>query len=363
MLIYTILSFIAVISIIVFVHEFGHYIVAKLCGVRVEEFSIGFGKELFGFNDRSGTRWKVSALPLGGYVKMFGDASGASNPDALALENMSEAERKQSFHYKPLWQKSLVVLAGPVFNILLTIAIFTWLIFHNGLPTTEPIVGEILKDSPAEIAGIKTGDRIIMVGEKNISRFNDIVLEVALNTSKNLHVTLLRDGKTVEVDLPTKMRDDVDGLGNKVERPIIGIRSKKIISSEVGVGRSLVEAVYQTEQIITSSFRAMGQMLTGERSTRELKGAVGMAKLSGQAAEKGIGTMIWLIAMISANLGVVNILPIPPLDGGHLLYYTIHALRGKPLAEKAQEYGYRFGMALVMSLMAFTIFNDIRNLF
>ncbi len=362
-LLHTLGSFFIVISIIVFIHEFGHYIIAKLCGVKIDAFSIGFGKEIFGYTDRSGTRWKLSLLPLGGYVKMYGDASEASTSDAEAIEQMSEAEKKLTFHHKPLYKKAAIVSAGPIANFILTIVVFCYFIMTNGLPSTEPVVGSIMPDSPAEAAGLKPGDHIYQINDVKVSRFNDIPFLISTNLGTPVTLHIERDSKNMQVTLTPKEFEDDDGLGNKIKRPLIGIKSPEIKYEDAGLGVALKESVYRTYLICETTLKVIGQMVTGQRSAADLKGPVGIAQLSGQAADKDFYTVLWLIAMLSANLGLVNLLPIPMLDGGHLAYYAAEAARGKPLAQKVQDYGFRFGFVVLMTLMAFTIFNDLRKLF
>ena len=361
-LLYTVFAFIMIISVIVFIHEYGHYIVARWCGVRIETFSIGFGRELFGYNDKHGTRWKFSLVPMGGYVKMFGDATEASTADAKKLEEMSEEEKAVSFHFKALWQKALIVFAGPFANFLLTICIFTGLIFANGLSTTEPIAGDIIPGSAAEAAGLQPGDRVISVDGEEVARFNDIPRVIATNTGTEITLIIERSGERLTVALTPKMESQEDALGNQIKRPMIGLQSLKLKMSDVGFFPAIGEAIKRTYEIILMSFDFLGQIITGDRGTDELKGPVGIAQLSGQAADKGFITIIWFMALLSANLGMINLFPIPPLDGGHLLFYSIEGLRGRPMAEKYQEWGFRVGFALLMMLMAFTVYNDLKNI-
>lgn len=359
---HTLAAFIIVLSIIVFIHEYGHYIVAKLCGVKIDAFSIGFGKELFGWNDKSGTRWKVSLLPLGGYVKMFGDSSAASTPDGDLLEKMTEQEQKQAFHFKPLYKKMLIVAAGPVANFLLTILIFVYFIMSNGLPSIDPVIGKVMPDSPALAAGLREGDRIVAVDGNNVSSFNDISYILSTNLGTPVSLEVERGQNMMKITLTPKLSEEDDGLGNKMKRPLIGIKSGEIKYSDVGPLKAFGEATRRTYMICESTVKVMGQMIAGKRSAEDLKGPVGIAQLSGQAASKDAHTVLWLIAIISANLGFMNLLPIPVLDGGHLVYYTIEAIQGRPLAQKIQEYGFRIGFALLAMLMAFTLFNDLRKL-
>lgn len=356
-------SFVLVISVIVFVHEFGHYIVAKWAGVKIDAFAIGFGRELVGWNDKSGTRWKICALPLGGYVKMFGDASAASNADKDALDAMSEEEKAVSFHFKPLKKKAAVVAAGPIANFLLCIVLLTGLIYTVGLPSSRPEIGEVMKDTPAAAAGLKVGDTILQVNDKKIRQFNDIPLAIATNLGHPITLLVKRGEETMNLTITPKMMETDDMLGNKTHVPRIGIASTKIEIQDVGLPRAIWEATYRTYTICTNTLYAVGQMITGERSIKELKSPLGIAKFSGQATEKGVRTVILLMAMLSANLGLINLFPIPILDGGHLAYYTAEALRGRPMAEKVQEWGYRVGFSLIMLLMAVTLFNDVKQIF
>ena len=357
--VHMLLSFVLVLSIIVFIHEYGHYIVAKLCGVKIEAFSIGFGKEIFGFNDPSGTRWKFSWLPLGGYVKMFGDSGEASTPDNDGLAKMSAEERAVSFHYKPLWKKSLIVAAGPVFNFLTCIAVLTYFTFSNGITSTEPVVGGVIEASAAQEAGLREGDRIISVNDEFVEVFHDIPAQIMTNLGTEITLKIKRNDELMSLNLTPKIEEMTDQFGNKYEQPLIGIKSQKLTFEDVGLSQAVVHAVKRTYQICGATLQVIGQLVTGQRGPEQLKGPIGIAKISAQATEAGTTSVLWLIALLSANLGLVNLLPIPMLDGGHLMFYTIEALQGKPLAVKVQEYAFKVGMVLVLSLMAFTIVNDI----
>lgn len=360
-LLHTLWSFFIVLSVIVFIHEFGHYAVAKLCGVRITAFSIGFGRELFGWNDRSGTRWKLSLLPLGGYVKMHGDASAASTADEEALAAMPPEERRHSFHYQPLAGKMAIVAAGPIANFLLTITVFTYFIMTSGLPSAEPVIGQIMPDTPAAEAGLQPGDRILRINADKVTGFNDIPYLISTNLGTPVELLLLRGGAEKTITLTPREVESDDGLGNKVKHPVIGIKSQDIRYKDVGLVHALEESVRRTYLICASTLRVIGQMVTGRRSATALKGPVGIAQLSGQATGKDFHTVLWLIALLSANLGLVNLFPIPLLDGGHLAYYVAEALRGRPLAQKVQEYGFKLGFVMLATLMAFTLFNDLRK--
>jgi regulator of sigma E protease len=346
----------------VFIHEFGHYIVAKWCGVKITAFSIGFGKEIFGWNDKSGTRWKVSLIPMGGYVKMYGDASAASNADFSGLEAMPLEEKRKTFHYKPLWQKACVVAAGPFANFILTIGVFTYFIMTVGLSSTEPVIGAVMENSAAQEAGLKAGDRVLTINGDEIRQFNDIPYKIATNLGTPVTIVFERAGEQDTVTLTPREFEDEDALGNKVKRPLIGLRSLEMKFEDVGAVHAVWEATKRTYQVCETTLHVLGQMVTGQRGVEDMKGPVGIAQLSGQATDKGVSTTLWLIALLSANLGLVNLLPIPMLDGGHLLFYAVEAGRGRPLAQRVQEYAFRVGFALIITLMVFTIFNDFRQM-
>jgi regulator of sigma E protease len=358
-LLHALWSFFIVLSVIVFIHEFGHYIVAKLCGVRITAFSIGFGKELFGWNDKSGTRWKISVLPLGGYVKMFGDASAASTADDEALEKMTPEEKAVTFHHKPLGQKAAIVAAGPIANFILTIVIFTYFIMTIGLPSADPVIGEIMPDTPAQEAGLMKGDRILKINEDKVSSFNDISYFISTNLGTPVTLLVGREDKEMSIMLTPKEIESDDGLGNKVRHPVIGIKSVDIKYKDVGFAHALQESTRRTYMICEATLKVIGQMVTGQRSPSALKGPVGIAQLSGQATGKDFHTVLWLIAMLSANLGLVNLFPIPMLDGGHLAFYAAEGFRGRPMAQQVQEWGFRVGFVFLFALMAFTLINDL----
>jgi regulator of sigma E protease len=360
---HTVLSFLAVISVIVFIHEYGHFLMARWCGVRVDVFSIGFGKELFGFTAKTGTRWKFSLLPFGGYVKMFGDDTAASTPDTAKLEQMSAEERAVSFYFKPLWQKAIIVAGGPVFNFLLTIAVFTALIFTHGVVSSEPVIGKIMKDSAAQEAGLQVGDRILQVGAEEIEIFQDIPIAIATNLGEEIALKIQRNGKELTVKVRPKITEISDALGNMTQHPRIGIHSQELKIEDLGMLGALKHAVLRTYQICEATLKVLGQLVTGQRDASQLKGPIGIAKMSGQATESGSGTFIWFVAMLSANLGLINLLPVPLLDGGHLFYYAVEAVQGRPIAQKIQQFGFRIGFAMIAMLMAFTIINDITGLF
>lgn len=364
---HTLFSFVIILSAIVFVHEFGHYFIARLCGVKIEVFSIGFGREIFGFNDKAGTRWKFSIAPVGGYVKMYGDEGAASTPDTSAIDAMTEDQRKVSFHHKPLWQKALVVAAGPAANFILAITIMTAFLYMGGMASTEPVVGEVMPNTPAAEAGLKSGDRIMAVDGASVTVFGDIPNLIATNLGTPVKLDVKRESEMLHLTITPISFDDVDALGNPVKHPLIGIKSQEMQIQNLSFAQAVWISTTRTYDMCTMSLKFLGQMILGERSTNELKGPIGIAKMSGQVTQSGdslgqTGRMIlWFIAMLSVNLGFVNLLPIPMLDGGHLVYYALEGMRGRPVAKKFQEFGFRIGFYMIMGLMAFTLFNDIRQ--
>ena len=362
-------SFTLILSVIVFVHEFGHFIVARWCGVKIETFSIGFGREIFGRTDKHGTRWKFAIIPLGGYVKMYGDSSAASTPDMEKLNAMSNAERKQSLHHQPLLAKSAIVAAGPIANFLLTIAVFTYFIYSVGIASTEPVIGEIMPKTPAASAGLKPDDRVLSIDGKRMRSFNDIPETLITNLYTPVQLEIQRGKEIIRLSITPIEYEDKDIAGNTEKRPLIGIRSKQLTRVDVTFPQALWHATEKTYDMCATNLKALGQIIVGDRSAKALTGTLGIAKLSGDITKQGessretLMTILWFIAVLSAGIGLVNLFPLPMLDGGHLLFYGIEALRGRPASERFMEYSYRFGFILIMALMAFTLYNDARKIF
>lgn len=355
-------SFIAIISFIVFIHEFGHFFVARLCKVQVDVFSIGFGKELFGFTDKKGTRWKFSLIPLGGYVKMFGDKNGASIPDLELLKNMPEADKKKSFLFKNVYQRFAIVAAGPLANFVLTIFLMTYLLKANGLNTILPIIDQIVPDSAAFEAGLRQGDKILAIDETEISDFNSLRQKVAMSANQELHFKIARADKIIAFKITPKYQTTKDFFGEEVKVGMLGVTASQAIHQDLTLMQSVVEAHKETYHITKEIFRAVVELITGKRSVQELGGPIKIAKYSGKTVTMGINVVVWFMAMISLNLGVMNLLPVPGLDGGHLFYYLIEMVRRKPLSHKTQMAGFQVGMALLLALMIFTTYNDLRQL-
>jgi len=356
-----VVPFLIVLTVLVFVHEMGHFLVARRNGVRVEVFSIGFGPELFGWTDRQKTRWKVSALPFGGYVRMFGDANAMGSPDD-ALQTMTPEERQVSFHHKRVGQRAAVVVAGPIANFLLAIVVFAGLFTFVGQPFTSPVVGEVDPWSAAARAGFMAGDRILSINGSSIERFQQVVQIVELGLGEPLTVEVAREGKTVVLHAVPAVIERHDNFGHNYRIGRLGLRAKGVEYVRHGPLSSLWLATEQTGSLTFATLKAIGQMIEGTRSTDELQGPIGIGKMAGDMAEGGVVPVIWFLAVLSLNLGLINILPIPMLDGGHLLFYGLEAVRRQPLAPRVQDYGFRIGLTLVFLLMVFATWNDLVHL-
>lgn len=355
-----IFAFLLVLTLVVFVHEWGHFIVARLNGVRVEVFSIGFGPELTGFYDRHGTRWRLSAIPLGGYVKFYGDASAASTPDSDAVDHMSAAERAVSFHHKRVGQRAAVVAAGPIANFIFAILILAITAATFGHQYTPPVVGEVLAGSVAQEAGIRAGDRIVSINGSSVERFDQIFQAVALSAETELEIGIERDGSTRLLAITPRRVVADDGFGGKQRRGQLGIRSTAEREyRQYGPIEAVGVGIRDTWNVVSTTMTYLGRFVTGRESGEELGGPLRIAKLSGDVANISWAALILLAAQLSVSIGLINLFPIPLLDGGHLLYYGVEAVRGRPLGERAQEYGFRFGLALVLALFLFATWNDL----
>ena len=356
-----IVPFLIILTVLVFVHELGHYLVARRNGVRVEVFSIGFGPELFGWNDRAGTRWKFSAIPFGGYVKMFGDADPASMPGEH-LNAMTPEQRAVSFHHKRLPQRAAIVAAGPIANFLFAIAVLAVIFVVKGQPFTPAEVGEVVANSAAEAGGVKPGDVIIAIDGRPVERFETVQQMVELNTGAPLQVTVKRGDEKVDLNIVPRAEVETDRFGFTHHVMRLGIRGSRIAYVQRDPASAVWHAADETWNITSGTLKAVGQMILGQRSSEDLSGPVGIFKRSGEVAQGGIIAMLSFAAVLSVNLGLINLFPIPILDGGHLLFYAAEAVRGKPLGQRAQEYGFRLGLALVLTLMVFATWNDLVQL-
>lgn len=359
-----IVPFLVVLTIIVFVHELGHFWVARRCGVRVETFSIGFGPELFGWMDRHGTRWKIAAVPLGGYVKFFGDADATSGTsDGSAMAAMTAADRAVSFHHKSLPQRAAIVLAGPMANFIFAILVYAALFMSVGQSFSPPVVGGIVAGSAAQQAGLQVGDRITSLDGKEIRSFTDMRTYVALRAETPIQVGLLRDTQPLTVTVTPSRVDVSDGFGGSQRVGQIGVQAAgRIEFIKHGPVSAVTQAVRQIGTEISSTFTYLGRIIGGKESGDQLSGPLGIAKMSGDVAKASWLGLISLMATLSVAIGLINLFPVPMLDGGHLLFYIVEAVRGKPLGERAQEYGFRIGFALVLSLFLFATWNDLNRL-
>lgn len=353
-----VVGFLLVLGPLVFVHEYGHYIVGRWCGVKADAFSIGFGRKVLGWTDKRGAEWKIGWLPLGGYVQFAGDRDAVSQPDAN-WEHLPDAERSHTFPAQPVWKRALIVAAGPVTNFLFAILILASFAAFSGVPTSPPVAGAVRADSPAGAAGVRPGDRILSIDGRQIDVFMDIAMTVAHRPGEAMDVQIERDGTTRTIRLTPRLIKEKDQFGKEFERAIIGIAPGRIVYEKVPLLEAPGVAMRQTGQIIRQTGEVLGQLLTGNRSIKDLSGPLKIAQVSGEAASLGVSSLIFLAALISINLGFINLLPLPMLDGGHLLFYAYEAARRRPAPIKAQEWAFRFGFVAVVTLMLVVTFNDL----
>ena len=351
-------AFLFILTVIVFFHELGHFWVARRNGVRDEVFSIGFGPELFGWTSATtGTRWKVSLLPLGGYVKMFGEgATAGSGDDAREL---TDAEKSVSFYHKRVGQRAAIVAAGPIANFILAIIILATLFVTAGQPYTPAEIGQVQAGGAAEAAGMKPGDRILAIDGTAIERFEEVQRIVRLAPGQKLTMKVRRSGAEVTLTVVPKRTEMVDRFGNRTEVGLIGVSRTGTEFKKHGVVSGVTEAVTETWRLSVFTLQAVGQIIRGERSAQDLGGPIRIAQMSGQVAEVGLASVFWFLAVLSINLGLINLFPVPMLDGGHLVFYGIEAVRGRPDSDRAIEVGFRIGLALVISLFVFVTFQDL----
>ncbi len=397
----SIIAFIALLTIIVFFHEFGHFSMARAVGVRVDVFSIGFGKPLVKWVDRKGTEWRIAPWPLGGYVKFFGDASPASNAseevieetgpattqfpapgEEAAVKGLTPEEKAVCFHFKPVWARALVVAAGPMANFVLATAIFWVLLMSLGELVTEPRVATVTPDSAAEEAGFEPGDLLLSVNGKKLERFSDLRMTTQLSSGETLIIVVDRNGERLTLEATPRRQEIDDAFGNKVETGVLGIAASRTASRSVRYGPlpALGEAAGKVVDILTGTVKFLSRLLVGKEDTRQLGGPVKMAQYAGQSALSGFSgdgvdvsfgdrlrvsliNFINLAAIVSVSIGFLNLLPIPVLDGGHLMYYAYESVAGKPLGPRVQAFGFKVGIILLASFMLFVTWNDVSNLF
>ncbi|MCX7305298.1 MAG: RIP metalloprotease RseP [Hyphomicrobiales bacterium] len=363
LLIGTIVPFLFVLTVVVFIHEMGHYLVGRWCGIGVKAFSIGFGPELLGFTDGHGTRWKLSAVPLGGYVKFVGDMNSTSTPDASEIQSLTADEHRVAFHTQPVWKRAATVFAGPAFNFILTIAVFTALFATYGKFVADPVVADVRPGSPAAAAGFQPGDRFVTVDGAPVETFADVQRIVSDRAGDPIVFLLARGSGEVTLTATPESMEQTDALGNVVKVAVIGVvntpesgRQRIVKFGPVG---ALFEAVEETGHIIVGTGQFLKRFAVGREDKCQLGGPIKIAKISGQAAKLGFEWLVQLVAMLSVGIGILNLLPIPPLDGGHLVFYGLEALKGRPVSDRAMEAVYRVGMFLVLGFMAFVFWNDL----
>ena len=362
-----IIPFIILLTVVVFIHEYGHYYFARKYGVGVTDFSIGFGKELFGFNDKSGTRWKFCAIPLGGYVKFFGDRNVFSQAEQEELlKKYSKEDREKLFVVKPIYQRSLIVAAGPFANFLLAIVIFAFIYMFAGKDFTPAQIQEVQPDSPAFISGVKSGDIIKSIDNREVKSMMEVSAFINASSSETINLGIIRNESELSINVKPKFIEGSDSLGNKINKKIIGIKiaplNDKIERERLGPATALFYAIKETWFVIDASWDFVISMFKGTGDTSQLGGPIKIAKITGQVAKFGVVAFLSIMAYISISLGFINLFPIPMLDGGHLMFYAFEKILGRPLTQKTQEGFFRIGLFLLLSLMFFTTFNDLKDL-
>lgn len=365
-ILYYVVPFVVLLGILVFVHEFGHFLIARLCGVQVTDFSIGFGKQLWGFTDKHKTNWKICAVPLGGYCQFLGDADAASANSDESIKELSEEDKKKAFPYQNPWKKLAIVLGGPGFNYLFAIIVFMFMFALLGKLTFPPVVGEVIEGGAAAKAGIMPNDRILEINGKQIEDFSDISTEIALSVDNQANVKLKR-GEDV-LDLTVELEKmEVEANGQTTQRPMLGIKSittMETTQQKMSWGEAFMEACGETWRITEGTLRGVGQMITGKRGSEDLGGILRIAEMSGDISKKsGLIDFIAFMALLSINLGLINLFPIPVLDGGHVVIFLIEIVSRREISVKVKENLFKLGFALIIALMIFATWNDVVHLF
>ena len=358
-----IVPFLFVLTVIVFFHELGHYLVGRWCGIGIETFSVGFGKELAGFTDRHGTRWKLSAIPLGGYVKFLGDSNAASMPDNSSLQGLSAEELEGTFQSKSVWRRAATVAAGPIANFILAIAIFAGVAYFNGRVVADPVIAQVQENSPAQEAGLQPGDKIVSADGNAITYFSDFQRHVASRADVPIALSVERAGQLLQLEVTPRERVQQDAFGNEFKVPVVGIVATNDSSAfrveHLSLTQSVAYGAAQTWFITERTADFLVGLVRGAQPADQLSGPIGIAHMSGQAASLGFATLLNMAALLSVSIGLLNLMPIPILDGGHLVFYAIEAIRGKPVSERVMEVSFRIGFALLIGLMVFASSNDI----
>ncbi len=364
---YYVVPFIVLLGILVFVHEFGHYLVAKFCGVKVDEFSIGFGKKIWGIRDKSGTEWKISVIPLGGYCKFLGDGDASSSTSGSET-TLSEEDKKQAFAFQNPFKKLAIAVAGPAANYVFAILVFAGVFYFLGKVDFPPIVGDVVKGGAAEQAGIIKGDRILKINGKEVKNFSEVRQEVDMNTAEKIQVELQRGEKIIKLSFPLKIVP-IEGEGNLTDapKPMLGIHSVNIVEIEtkqIPFWVALRDATSETWRLTVVTLRGVGQIFSGSRNADEVGGIIRIAEMSGDITrESGVIDFVIFMALLSVNLGLINLFPIPLLDGGHVVIYLLEIISGRELNDTIKDYMFKFGMFLILSLMVFATYNDFARLF
>ena len=362
-----IIPFLILITIVVFIHEYGHYYFAKKYGVGITDFSIGFGREIFGWNDKLGTRWKICWIPLGGYVKFFGDRNVFSETEQQEVINKyNDEDRKKLFILKPIYQRSIIVAAGPLANFVLAILIFIIINMFVGKDMTPAVINEVQENSPAFVAGMKKNDKIISIDNKKVESILEVSTFINISTAETIEFIVLRNDQEISLLVRPNLIDGKDSLGNLVKKRMIGIKlaplNNKFQKQPLGPSKAIYYSVKEVWFVTVTSLNYLGKMIIGSADTSQLSGPVKIAKITGQVAEHGIIPFLSIMAYISISLGLINLFPIPMLDGGHLMFYLIEKILGRPLSQKTQEGFFRIGLFLLFSLMFFVTFQDLRDL-
>jgi len=361
------IPFLILITIVVFIHEYGHYYFAKKYGVGITDFSIGFGREIFGWNDKSGTRWKICWIPLGGYVKFFGDRNVFSESEQQEeINKYNEEDRKKLFILKPIYQRSIIVAAGPLANFVLAILIFAIINMIVGKDMTPAVIDEVLKDSPAFVSGMKKGDKIISIENNKVESILEVSTFINISTSETIEFLILRNDQQISIIVKPNLEVGKDSLGNSVKKRMIGIKlvplNNQFKKEPLGPSKAIYYSVKEVWFVTVTSLNYIGKMIVGSADTSQLGGPIRIAKITGQVAEYGMIPFFSVMAYISISLGLINLFPIPMLDGGHLMFYFFEKILGRPLSQKTQEGFFRIGLFLLFSLMFFVTFNDLRDL-
>ena len=361
------IPFLILIMIVVFVHEYGHYYFAKRYGVGITDFSIGFGREIFGWNDKSGTRWKICWIPLGGYVKFFGDRNVFSQTEQQeVVDKYSEEDKNKLFILKPLYQRSLIVAAGPLANFVLAILIFTMINLFVGKDMTPAIIAEVQKDSPAFVSGFKKNDKILLIDNKKVESILQVSTFINTSTSEIIEFKILRNDQELFLSVKPNLVLSEDALGNSVKKRMIGIKlsllNNEFQRQPLGPSKAIYYSIKEVWFVTVTSLNYLGKIIIGSGDASQLGGPIKIAKITGQVAEHGIIPFLSIMAYISISLGLINLFPIPMLDGGHLMFYFFEKVLGRPLSQKIQEGFFRIGLLLLFSLMFFVTFNDLKDL-